>query len=166
MRLTAEIRYAAGPDAVFAMLADEDFVHRKCRATGALEHTAAVERHDDGGVTVTTQRTMPTDDVPDFVRTFVGDRLQVRQVDVWEAPADDGTRAGTTVVEISGAPVRLTARLRLSADGAGSVELVDGDLEASVPLVGRRIEKAAEPAIRSAISVEGRTGQAWLAEHA
>lgn len=55
---------------------------------------------------------------------------------------------------------------RLGRDGADVVHRVEGDLRASVPLIGSKIEKAAEPAIKGAIRVEERTGRAWLTERA
>ena len=163
MRLSAEIRYDADPATVFAMLVDADFQERKCAATGALDHELEIEEYDDGGAAIRTSRTMPTDQVPDFIRTFVGQTLTVVQVDDWQPPAPDGSREGTVVVEIKGAPVRLAAAATLLADGAGSRQTIDGDLKASVPLIGGRIEKAVEPALQAAIRVEQREGRAWLA---
>ena len=163
MRLSAEIRYEAGPQAVFTMLTDPAFQDRKCKATGALQHDVEIEEFEDGGATVTTRRTMPTDQVPDFVRTFVGQTLNVVQIDDWGAPAADGSREGTVVVEIQGAPVRLAGALALEPDGGGTRERIDGDLKASVPLVGGKIERAVEPALQAAIRVEQREGAAWLA---
>jgi hypothetical protein len=163
VRITAEIHYDADPEAVFRMICDVGFQERKCRANGALEHDVEIEEYDDGGAVVRTHRTMPADGVPDFVRSFVGDTLKVTQTDDWAGPAPDGSRDGTAVVEIAGAPVRFTATLRLVPAGSGSRQSVDGDLKASVPLVGSKIEKAAEPAIRAAVRAEQRTSDAWLA---
>jgi hypothetical protein len=163
VRLTADIRYDADPDAVFAMLCDPAFQEKRCVETGALEHDVLVEEFDDGGTTITSRRTMPTDDVPDFVRTLVGRTLVVVEIQDWTGPDGDGAREGTLIVEIEGTPVRMTGSLRLVAEAAGAVEVIDGDLKAAVPLVGGRIEKSVEPAIRAAIRVEQRTGRAWLA---
>lgn len=165
MRLTADIRYDAAPDAVFAMLSEPGFQEKRCLATGALSHDVTVEEYDDGSVTVTAHRTMPTDEVPDFVRTFVGSTLVVSEIQDWHVPDADGGRDGTLVLEIKGAPVRMTGTLRLTAEGSGTVETIDCDLKAAVPLVGGKIEKAVEPAIRAAIRVEEREGRAWLASH-
>ena len=162
MRLSAEIRYDADPATVFAMLTDADFQERKCAATGALDHEVEIEEYDDGSAAIRTSRVMPTDQVPDFVRTFVGQALTVVQVDDWQPAAADGSREGTVVVEIKGAPVRLAAAITLGPDGAGTRETIDGDLKASVPLLGGRIEKAIEPALKGAIKVEQREGRAWL----
>jgi hypothetical protein len=165
VRLSAEIRYDADPATVFAMLADPDFQELKCAATGALDHEVEIEEYDDGGAAIRTNRTMPTDNIPDFVRTFVGQTLTVVQVDDWQPAAADGSREGTTVVEIKGSPVRLAAAMTLGPDGGGSRQTIDGDLKASVPIVGGRIEKAIEPALQAAIRVEQREGRTWLAAH-
>lgn len=163
VRLTAEIRYDAAPEQVFRMLCDQAFQRRKCAATGALRYEVDVVADGDG-LSVSSVRELPTDTVPDFVRSFVGTSLTVRQVERWEPAGSDGSRVGTLQVQIESAPVGFTGRLRLGGGDAGSVETIDGELKASVPLVGGRIEKAAEPAIRAAIKAEQRTGTGWLAE--
>jgi hypothetical protein len=163
VRVTAEIHYAATPGDVFAMLTDQAFQDRKLGQTGALSWTVEV-RTEAGGAVLTSTRALPTDQVPDAFRSLIGSQITLSQTETW-GPADaDGARTGTLVVEVAGAPVRLNATLSLSASGSGTVELVDGELKARVPLVGGRIERAAEPAVRSAIDAEERIGQAWLAE--
>ncbi|WP_426566045.1 DUF2505 domain-containing protein [Angustibacter sp. McL0619] len=161
MKFTADIRYEAAPADVFAMLTTSDFQRQVCDATGAIDSSVDVEEAG-GGATITTTRTLPADDLPDFVRRFVGSTLQVMRVDHWGAADATGARSGTVVVEIKGAPVRLTGTLALAADGSGTAERVDGDLKASIPLVGGKVEKAAEPAIRSAIAKEQEIGNEWL----
>jgi hypothetical protein len=162
VNVTAQIRYAADPATTFAMLLDRGFQEQVCRATGATGFEVDVEQLDDGG-TVRTDRQLPTDQFPDFVKTFVGDIVHVVRVDTWGAAEADGSRAGTIVVEIKGAPVRLEGTLRLRPEGAATVEDVQGDLKASVPLIGGRIEKAVEPPIRSAVAKEEQVGARWLA---
>ena len=43
---------------------------------------------------------------------------------------------------------------------------INGDLKASIPLLGGRVEKAAAPAVVHAIHGEERTGRRWLTERA
>ena len=162
MQLSAQIRYEAEPGRVFRMIVDPAFQEAKCAATGSLEHEIDVTEHDDGGATVFSRRTMPTDQVPDFVRSFIGSRVLLVETQKWQPEAADGSRAGSIVVEIEGLPVRFTAVTALLAEGAGTHQPIEGDLKASVPLFAGRIESAAEPAVRAAIRVEQRTGTAWL----
>jgi hypothetical protein len=163
VRVTAEIRYAATPEEVFTMLTDKTFQDRKLSRTGALSWSAEV-RQENGGAVVTSTRALPTDQVPDAFRALVGQQITINQTESWGPAAPDGSRTGTLVVEVAGAPVRMNATLSLTSSGTGSVEVVDGELKARVPLVGGRIERAAEPAVRAAIDAEERIGQAWLAE--
>ena len=144
------------------MLADGDFQARKCAANGARRHTVSIETSGDRTIIVTT-RDLPTDDLPQYVRSMVGDTLTVTETQDWGPPGTDGARSGSLSVDIAGAPIDLTGTLSLAPGGQGSVETVEGDLKARILLLGDRIEKAAAPAIQSAIRVESETGKAWLA---
>jgi hypothetical protein len=164
MRVQDELRYPADPATVFAMFCHPDFQEQVCEANGATSYDVDVRETADGGAVIRTERVLPTDTVPDFVRSFVGATLRVTEVDEWQPAGADGARQGTATVHIDGAPVRLTASLRLEADGSGngSVQRLDGELKASVPLIGGKVEKAAEPAVRAAIRAQGRAAGAWL----
>ena len=162
MKVTAQISYAADPATTFAMLLDPAFQEAVCRATGAVDHEVSVDEAA-GGATIRTSRKLPTDDFPDFIKTFVGDTVNVLRVDQWGAAAADGSRDGTIVVEIKGAPVRLDGTITLRPAGTGSAESVEGNLKASVPLLGGKVEKAVEPSIRAAVATEEKVGVRWLA---
>jgi len=161
MKISATFDYAATPHEVFAMLVDQDFQARKCVATGALRHSVSVSAQGDRTVIVS-NRDLPTDGFPDFVKGLVGATLAVTETQDWGPAGPDGARQGRLTVDIAGAPIDLAGTLTLAPAGRGSVESVDGDLKASMPLIGGRIEKAAAPAIESAIRAERETGQAWL----
>ncbi|MBL8929609.1 MAG: DUF2505 domain-containing protein [Kineosporiaceae bacterium] len=166
MRLTAELRYPdASPQSVFAMMTERTFQERTCAATGSLVYEVDVATYADGGARISTERTLPTDSVPEFVRRFVGGTVRVARHDDWQPADAEGRRRGEIVVEIMGAPVRLTGTLALDVEAGGVVVRVDGDLKASVPLIGGTIERSAEPAIEAAIRVEQRVGLQWLAEN-
>lgn len=167
MRLTEDVRYPASPAEVARMLADPGFVDARDAATRPVSHSAEVEGSAEGAFVVRSTRTMPTDDFPAAARKFVGDTVDMRQVDTWEAPAADGSRTGRTVLEVVGAPLVLKAVVRLLPDGPdGCRETMEGDLKASVPLIGGSLEKAAEPALRAAIRSEEAVARRWLAERA
>jgi hypothetical protein len=161
MKISAIIDYAATPEAVFAMLVDEEFQNQKCAATGSLHHTVSIVARDGRTVIVST-RDMPADDFPPFVRSMVGDTLPVTETQEWGPPETKGARHGTLTVEITGAPVGLEGTLSLALGGLGCLETIEGDLTARIPLFGNKVEQAAAPAVRGAIRVESRTGKAWL----
>jgi hypothetical protein len=166
VHVRVELRFAAAVSAVAAMLADVGYARARVEASGARVEQADVTGSPGGAVTVTTRRSLPTDQIPAQARSFVGSRLEVRQIEAWEAPTtDDDARRGTVVVEIAGAPVRLTGTVTLAPDGSGeSVLTYDGELKASVPLFGSAIEQAAVGAVRSALEAEQDAGTRWLAE--
>ncbi len=144
MHLQKSLSYPAPTGEVAALLADRSFVDEVCAAGGTVSHEVDVQGDASGAFTVTSTRVLPTDELPDVARRFVGATLSLRQVDRWDAPASDGSRSGTLELEVPGAPVSARAAMTLRSDGAGgSQQVVDGDLTASVPLVGGRIEKAA-----------------------
>jgi hypothetical protein len=163
VRVTAEMHYAGLPNDIFAMLTDRAFQDRKLGQTGALSWEVEI-RLDSGGAVITSQRALPTDQVPDAFRALVGAQISITQTETWGPAGPDGARTGSLVVEVAGAPIRMNASLSLGPAGAGTVERVDGELKARVPLIGGKIERSAEPAVRAAIDAEERIGQAWLAE--
>jgi hypothetical protein len=165
MKITETIDYAATPAAVFAMLTDPAFQEAKCIEAGSDRHESAVTSVGDGA-RVVTQRELPADGLPDFARSIVGDRLAVTETYEWGGAAAADARDGTLVVEVAGAPVALRAKVRLSPAAGGTAMTIAGDLKASIPLLGGRVEKAAAPAVVHAIRSEQRTGQRWLSERA
>lgn len=145
------------------LLADPEYVHAKVAAAGAVEQQVDVTGAVDDAFTVTTRRLLPTDQIPAHLRAFVGDRIDVRQVEAWEAPASDGTRTGTVVVEIAGAPVRVTGRTTLAPAGpAASRVTYDGDVRAAVPLFASAVEEAARGAVHAALATEQDVARRWL----
>jgi Protein of unknown function (DUF2505) len=163
VRVTAEIRYPATTSAVFEMLTDKSFQDRKLSGTGALTWEVQV-RLDADGATIVSSRAMPTDQVPETFKAMVGQQISIVQTEVWGPAAPDGSRSGSLEVEVGGAPVRMKATLTLTSTDSGALEVVDGELKARVPLIGGKIERAVEPAVRAAIEAEQRIGRAWLAE--
>ena len=162
MKISARLDYPATPHEVFAMLADEIFQNRKCIATGALSHTVSISAKGERTVIVSS-RELPTTDFPSFVQSLVGATLAITETQDW-GPADaGGARQGVITVDIAGAPIDLDGTLSLTRNGHGSVQTVQGELRARIPLIGGKIEQAAAPAIMSAINVEREIGQAWLA---
>jgi hypothetical protein len=165
VRLSAEIWFEADPHRVFLMIVDPAFQEAKCVASGSVEHVVDISKHVDGSVTVVSRRTMPTDHLPDFARSLVGSTVQVHETQRWQPPSTDGSRAGSIEVEIHGAPVRFRGSVALAANGTGTRWPIEGEIKASVPFIGSKIEKAAEPAVLAGIRIEQRTGTTWLAEH-
>jgi hypothetical protein len=161
MKIAKTLEYAADPTSVFAVLSDPAFQEAKCAATAAIRYTANVASRSDRTV-ITTERVLPSDGLPDFAKNLIGDTLTVTETQDWGPAAADGSREGKVEMAVAGTPISLTGTLSLAADGTGSVERLDSELKAKLPLIGGKIEKAAAPPIEAAIAIEHRTAQEWL----
>ncbi len=154
MRLTRRERLDATPEEVYGVLTDPAFQQAKCAATtdgGA--HSVDVTEHAVGH-RVQTWRELPADGLPDVARPFVGDTLTVVEVYTWGPPGADASREAEVDLHVKGAPIVLRGTLRLEPDGAGSAQVLEADLRATVPFVGGKIEKAAAQPIGAAIDIE------------
>ena len=161
MKFATTVEYAATPDEVFAVLSDAKFQEAKCAATAAIKHSAAVKTIGDRTV-ISTERVLPSDGLPDFAKSMVGDALKVTETQDWGPASDDGTRQGTVEMGVAGAPISLKGTLSLKPGGSGAIETIDAELKARVPLIGGKMEKAAAPPIEEAIAIEHQTAVAWL----
>jgi hypothetical protein len=166
VEFSTEMVFPAPAGQVAQMLATEAYVQEKIQASGATSGSVEILGSPDGAVTITTRRRLPTSDVPASYRSLVGSSIEVREVDAWEAPDDAGGRRGTLVLDVTGAPVRVTGTLELRPTSqAESVVRIAGDIKASVPFVGKTIEKAIAANVERAADVERRVGADWLARH-
>jgi hypothetical protein len=161
MDLNTTLRFNADPEAVFAMLIDPEYIGAKALAANAIRHEASVT-HNGDSVTIKLLRVMPPD-VPDFVRKFVGETIDLDQTDVWGPPGPDRSRDGTIAIDMVGAPVTLRGTMRLALDPAGgSVATVAGKIKAAVPFVGGKIEQAVHGGLIEAATREEQVAREWL----
>ena len=90
MRMNVTLDLPTGAHDAALLLSNPDYVHAKVRASGAIEQHVDITGSPDAAFTVTTRRSLPTDQIPSHLRSFVGNRIDVRQVEAWEAAAPDG----------------------------------------------------------------------------
>lgn len=161
MQIDAAMSYNAAPDAVFAVIVDPRFQDAKCVATGALSHSVDVAE-DGPRVVVTTERQLPADGLPDFLRPYVKDGIRIRERLSWAPPTSNGERVADLAIEFLGQPMTLRGTRTLRPDGVGSAEVVTAELTAKLPLLGGMIEKAAAPVVLDAVRVEEKLAREWL----
>lgn len=164
MHLSVELRYPAPVDHLAAALADPDFWRWRTREAGGHVESLDVTALPDT-VTVTLRRVLLGPLVPPRVRGAVGGRLEVRQTEAW-APRVDGTVAGTVVLEITGAPVRVNGATTVQPVTDGCVHRYEGEVVATVPLFAAAIEEAAADTIRALLLAEESAVRRWLVTHA
>jgi hypothetical protein len=67
---------------------------------------------------------------------------------------------------VLGQPVTFKGGIRLSPGGRGSVVDVRGDLKVAIPMLGRKLEEAAAPAVMAAYRTQQEVGDRWLVRSA
>ena len=110
-----------------------------------------------------TERQLPSDSLPDMARSFVGDHLTIIEVLDWSSPGPDGSRSSLVDIHIKGAPLTLKGTVRLEPSGSKTLEVIEAQLKANVPLIGGRLERAAADPINAAIRIEIELLREWLA---
>lgn len=168
MRITETVSHPADPVRTFEMLSDHDYQVARAVRSRATDHTVTVD-HDpqDGSTTVTMQRHLPSDGLPDLARTFLGPQLLVVETVRWGAADADGEREGAMSLELPGVPVSFTGgvHLRRGQEPGTTDHIVDGDLEASIPFLGKKIEAMVGQQIGSMVRQEEEVATEWLRDH-
>src|SRR5690606_18255707 len=131
MKISHEVRYDASVEDVYAMLTDPAF---RERATLAQDATSVDVDVDGGEVRITLVR--PNTDLPAFARKVAGETVTVVQAESW---SDDAYECDFSVSP-QGLPARITGTRTLVEDGAGTLDLFEGESHAKVPLIGGKLE--------------------------
>jgi len=142
-RIHEELAYDRGPTELFALISNGSFQLEIITQLGGKE-AELVEQTvtPDGGVTlVTRQRTGV--ELPGFAKKLIPASTTVTQTYIWEPAGEDGSRRGKWLAEIKGAPVSMGGPTEVRATGSGSLHVFDGEVRASVPLVGGKLESFA-----------------------
>jgi hypothetical protein len=156
MDISSHLDFAAAPTAVYAMLTDEKYLNEVCVASGSLSYHVSV-----AGSTTTMSRTLPA---PESAARFTGPQVTINEELVWADPSADGSRSGTVTTTVLGQPVTFKGGLRLSPGGRGSVVDVRGELKVAIPLLGRKLEEGAAPAVLAGYRTQQEVGDKWLAQ--
>lgn len=157
MDISSRAEFAAAPDQVFAMLLTKEFLDEVCVASHAVSYECTV-----AGSSTTSSRTLPA---PDQARTFTGPTLTVVEQVAWGEANASGTRTGQVSLSVPGQPVTMKGTVTLSAGGPGSVVELKADLKVNIPLLGKKLEQSAAPAILEGFKVQQDVGTRWLASH-
>ena len=124
--------------AVLKMFSDVRYFKRKFEMTGARAFEVLEEERVGDHFRIRYRFHVAAQaPLPDFVKKFVRDSMQVMQEDSW-----DLTKAtGRLDIEIRGVPVSVSCDMKLEDTAGGCVNLLNFSLKCSVPLLGGKIEK-------------------------
>lgn len=155
MDISTHLDFAAQPTDVYAMMTDQKYLDEVCVASGSLSYHVSAE-----GPTTKTSRTLPA---PDSAARFTGPKLTVNEEVVWGDQSSDGSRSGAVTMTVLGQPVTFRGKVQLSAGGRGSVVDISGELKVAIPLLGRKLEESAAPAVMDGYKTQQEVGDRWLA---
>jgi hypothetical protein len=153
-------RFSATPVDTFAMLMDSSYIEQKCAATGSQRTTAQVQGDASGPVIIRSVRVLPAE-VPTVAKSFVGETIDVTEVQEWSAPQADGSRTGTVNVTFSG-PLAFTGTIELLPTNDGCSIRTTGTMKAKVPFVGGQIEDVAVKQTERYLRAEEAIAAEWL----
>ncbi|MBK6885967.1 MAG: DUF2505 domain-containing protein [Tetrasphaera sp.] len=163
MRIAKTVELLGSPDAVFRLRTTARFQEAKCVASRAVDHAVEIDEIGDHTL-VRTRRTMSTEAFPDTARSMVGPSLVLDETQDWGPPTEDGSRSASVRLVLDGLPMGLTGNVtvRPAESGSGSVQTLEGELRANIPLLGGRIEKLAMPAVDAGFDIEALLLNEWL----
>ncbi len=156
MKFRHELSYDASPAQVFEMLADPAFRERVGEALDVVSADITLERDGDGFL-LTNDQVQRTGGLPSFAKKIAGETTRVIQTEEWSAPT-----GGTLRIDAPGKPTTMAGTIELVPDGHGTVEVVELEIKAKVPLVGGRLENLMADQVRDGMDTERAVGQAWL----
>jgi Protein of unknown function (DUF2505) len=163
MELSETHHFAARADAVIDVLATEEAVVARYEGMGHRE--VEVQRIDrgDGTLTVVSRRVVEVD-LPGFARKVLQPTNTMTQTDAWAQGPDGWT--GTFAVDVAGAPVQLSGKMRLVDADPGSDYTVTLTMNVKVPLVGGKIaDWVGKNDALTTLQAEFAATDAWLTAH-
>ncbi len=158
MRFEHVNHYAAGPDAVLAMLTTPAFRDQVCVQQRALDHDVDVQGAGAGAVVIIA-RTQSLAGAPSVATKVVGDTVRIVQREEWRTATEAGF-----AMEIPGKPAGLHGGIVLRDNGDGTTDqLFAGEVKVNVPLVAKKLEQMIASILERALVKEGQVGASWLA---
>lgn len=146
----------AGVDDVVAMVSDPAFRERVADYQGVIRKRVEVSG-EVPAKRIEVELVHGTDRVPGFARKFVGDEIQIVQVELWSSDT-----AATVEVTIPGKPGDMKGDARIEQRGGDVVETYDLAVQVKIPLVGGKIEDLIAGLLVKAFKAENKVGLTWL----
>lgn len=140
----------------------EDFVRTVSQRAGVQFQSMKVSGDTAGAFTVTTVRTVGADKVPEMAKKFVKSGVSLTQEDSYSAPQPDGSRTISSKIDVAGMPVSAEATQQLKAAGERTDLEIQGEVRASIPLVGKKLAGMAEPYMGRALALQATVAEEWI----
>ena len=156
MKFRRELAYEAGPDEVFAMLADPAFREKVAAEQGVVSIDVRITP-TGAGFTMVSDQVQDTAGLPAIAKKIAGDTTRAVVREEWS----DAT-SGTIEITAPGKPTKAVGTVRLVPAGSGATYVQELDVNVKVPLIGGKLETLMADNIDAGLSVEHSVGTAWL----
>ncbi|MGF7119917.1 DUF2505 domain-containing protein [Rhodococcus sp. BE178] len=124
---------------VHAALTDEGYWHARLQQVGGPGAKLDKVTVGDGTIDVAMTQAVPAQHLPSVVTKIRPGDLIITRTESWGALQGDRA-VGTFSAEVEGAPGQLRGTMTLTADGSGSLLVMEGEVEVKMPLIGGKIE--------------------------
>lgn len=150
MELSTSLVFPADPATVFAMVTDPGFLEEVAREARATDCSVTVD-----GWSTTSSRSLQA---PPEAEKITGPSIRIVETRTWSEAAPDGSRTATLDLKVPGQPITMDGNIRLHPAGGHTRIDINGELKVKIPLIGKKLEKMAAPAVEDGIRAEERVG--------
>lgn len=162
MQEQSKARFPKGSDSVIKMFTDKDYFLKKYEQVGATNIQLLDHELDGDHFSIEVRRDVPADvPVPAFAKKFMSGTMTVVQRDTWDAAA----KTGQLQINLKGVPVSITCDMELVDEGEGCTLVLNFDARASIPLIGKKVERLVLDDIIEKIDADTAVGVKLLADY-
>lgn len=166
MALEAETVIPQPAQKIIEAFASRDFHEHLAAKVGSQLKSFEVSGESAGAFTITSEQSMAVDRLPDIAQKILKGQVTVTITEEWSAADQDGSRRSDMTVKIHSAPVSAEASQNLHARGEETRATVRGEVNTSIPLIGKKLKSAAEPYMRRFVELQSREADAWIRSNA
>ena len=149
-------------DKVLSALSSKDYWEYE--AQNLSEVPGEVNSFSADPIEVVLFEVLPTDALPEAVRSMVSQNLKLKRTVSFGAE-QDGVVNGEMQAEVKGAPVKFGAELTLTGEGDSTTLSAEADIDVTIPMVGPVIEPKVADAVRDIINNENTLIDTWIKEN-
>jgi hypothetical protein len=139
MKCSASHQYNSSLDDVYLYFRDAELIEKKYAAVGARNIRLIRNEDTDSGFVSETERELRAN-VPAMLSSILGEYNTVQQTEVWYSE-EDGSLGCDLTIAIKGVPVSIKGRMHLHENEQGTVNDVNLEIKASVPLIGSALAR-------------------------
>ncbi|MFA6033548.1 MAG: DUF2505 domain-containing protein [Myxococcota bacterium] len=157
-------RYPITADQMMNLMKSREYFESKYRALGALNVTWNTFGEEGGRWVVSSTRTVPAN-LPAIVRKLIGENSIITQTERWTSDGKGGHVCDFNVT-VKGAPGGTTGHMKFVPAGEGHCDwIVDFDIAAPIPFIGKKLESFVAEETKSTIAKECKFTLDWIKSH-